>query len=108
MLKKQKMTLSSFFKPAFLLSLLAMLTGTLLKMMHLPGGQYFFIVSLVLTVAWGIIGLYEIYSSNRITTSEKIMWTIGFILLSTISGLLYFFVGRPRIQRDYKILHQEY
>ncbi len=102
------MTLSSLFRPAFLLSLLVMLIGTVLKMMDLPGIQFFFIASLVLTVVWGISALYEIYGSDRITISEKIMWTIGFILLSTISGLLYFFVGRPRITRDYKILHQQY
>ena len=100
------MTKSNLFKPAFLLSLLIGLIGAALKIMHLPGGQIFIVISVVFTVVYVICGLYEIYGSNRITMNEKVMWTIGFILLSTITGLLYFFIGRPRILREYKILNQ--
>ncbi|MBC8054671.1 MAG: hypothetical protein H7Y13_16550 [Sphingobacteriaceae bacterium] len=92
------------FKPAFLLSLITILIGALLKILHLPGGQLFILVGILLTLMWMVSGLYEIYGSNRITIYEKIMWTIGFISLSTVAGLLYFFIGRPRILRAYKIL----
>ena len=100
------MTKSNLFKPTFLLSLLIGLIGAALKIMHLPGGQIFITISVALTVVYVVCGLYEIYGSNRITMNEKVMWTIGFILLSTITGLLYFFIGRPRILREYKILNQ--
>ena len=101
------MTKSNLFKPTFLLSLLIGLIGAALKIMHLPGGQIFITISVALTVVYVVCGLYEIYSSNRITMTEKIMWTTGFIVLSTLTGLLYFFVGRPRILRDYKILNHQ-
>ena len=95
---------SSLFKPTFLLSLLAMLTAAFLKIMHLPGGKIFIVISVLLTAVWVVSALYEIYGSKRITMQEKIMWTIGFLLLSILTGLLYFFIGRPRVLRDYKIL----
>lgn len=77
-----------------------MLIGAFLKMMHLPGGEPFIITSLVLTAVWIVSGLSEIYSSNQITYNEKVLWTLGFILLSSITGFLYFFIGRPRVLRN--------
>jgi tellurite resistance protein TehA-like permease len=101
------MTKLNLFKPTFLISLLVGFIGAFLKIMHLPGGQIFIVISVILTVVYVISAFYEIYGSRRITMNEKVMWTIGFILLSTITGLLYFFMGRPRILRDYKILNHQ-
>lgn len=39
----------------------------------------------------------EVIISKRIHNAEKKMWTIAFVLMSFISGLLYFLVGRKRI-----------
>jgi multisubunit Na+/H+ antiporter MnhB subunit len=97
---------SNLFTKAFLSSLLTVLIGTILKILHFPGGQFFLILTFVLTIIYIITALSEIYGSERISTNEKIMWTVSFILFCTIAGLLYFFVGRPRIKREYKILNQ--
>lgn len=94
----------NLFNTAFLGSLLTGVIGTILKIMHLPGGYFFLILTIILTVSFAIIALYEIYNSNSITVNEKIMWTVGFVLFSTLSGFLYFIFGRPRITRSYKVL----
>ena len=98
---------STFFKPVFIISLILGLVGIGLKLLHLPAGKAFIVISAILTLVYIIIALYEILRSQRITVTEKIMWTIGFIILSTLTGLLYFFLGRPRILRDYKVLNQQ-
>ena len=100
------MTKSNLFRPIFLLSILIGLVGAFFKILHLPGGHIFIVITVILTAIYVILGLYEIYGSNRIAMHEKVMWTIGFIFLSTVTGLLYLFIGRPRILRDYKILNQ--
>lgn len=97
----------SLFKPTFLLSILLGVTWFGLNMLDLPYLKIFFITSGILTIVYIISTLYEIYSSNRITLNEKVMWTVGFILpIFIITALLYFFLGRRRILRDYKILNQ--
>jgi hypothetical protein len=50
------------------------------------------------------MALKEIYSSNRVNLIEKIMWTISFIGLSWIAGLIYLLLARKRMLRKYKIL----
>lgn len=98
------MTKTNLFTSAFLISLLTVVTGTILKILHLPGGQFFLVLTVILTFIYAIIALSEIYSSDSISISEKVIWTAGFIIFSTIAGLLYFFIGRPRMKREYNIL----
>ena len=97
------MTPTSIFKPTFLLSLLVQLTMLILKITHQRGVHTLIILSFILTIIWIISALYEIYGSNNVTIKEKIMLTIAFLLLSTFTGLLYFFIGRPRLLHTYKI-----
>jgi hypothetical protein len=41
--------------------------------------------------------MLEIWQSAKIERNEKIMWTIAFLFLGGLVGLLYIFVGRKRI-----------
>ena len=99
------MAKTTLFKPALFMSLITGLIGAFLKILHLPMAQLFITLSLLATLVYIICGFYEIYGSDRIKATEKIMWTTGFIVLSIVTGLLYLFMGRPRILRNYKILH---
>jgi hypothetical protein len=51
------------------------------------------------------MALKEIYRSNRLSSIEKIMWTISFIGVNWISGLCYLAFRRPKIFKEYKILY---
>jgi hypothetical protein len=44
-----------------------------------------------------ILAMLEIWQSAKIERNEKIMWTIAFLFLGGLVGLLYVFVGRKRI-----------
>lgn len=101
------MTKSNVFTAAFLISVLTSLIGLFLKILHLPGAQVFLVLGIIMTFVYAIIALVEIYGTDRITTNEKIMWTVSFVLFSTLAGVLYYFIGRPRMTREYKILHPQ-
>ncbi len=103
--QKKKMTRLTFYKFAFLGSILTGIIGLAAKIMHIPFGQILILMGLVFTMVYVIIALYEIYRSDRITLDEKIMWTAGFILISTVTGLLYLIMGRMRILREFKLLN---
>ncbi len=98
------MTRSPVFKPTFFVSILLGLIGALFKILHIPGAQMLLGISALLSLVSIISALYEIYSSDRVTVNERIMWTVGFVLFNGLTLLLYFFFGRPRILREYKIL----
>ncbi len=101
------MTRLTLYKIAFFLSIVTGITGLAAKIMHFPLGQILILLGLVFTMVYVIIALYEINKSDRITPDEKIMWTAGFILISTVTGLLYLIMGRPRILREFKIINQQ-
>lgn len=101
------MTRLTLYKIAFFLSIVTGITGLAAKIMHIPLGQILILLGLGFTMVYVIIALYEIYKSDRITPDEKIMWTAGFILISTVTGLLYLIMGRPRILREFKIINQQ-
>lgn len=101
------MTRLNLYKIAFLLSISVGLTGLFLKIMHSSAVQILIPLGLFFTLVYAIIALYEIYKSDRIALDEKIMWTAGFIVIGSIAGLLYLFMGRQRILREFKILNQQ-
>jgi tellurite resistance protein TehA-like permease len=93
------------FKPVFLLSLIVLFAQYLLKYFNLPGRNLVLLFYLLLTLVWIIFALNEIYRSNRISSIEKIMWTISFIGVYWIAGLCYLAFRRPKIFKEYKILY---
>jgi hypothetical protein len=60
-----------------------------LKTFHLHGSVVLLVIGGLSTLIFILIALNEIFSSTRINKSEKIMWTICLILLSSISGFVY-------------------
>jgi len=93
------------FKPVFLLSLIFLVAQYIVKYGNLPGRNLVLLFYIMLTLMWIIFALKEIYRSNRISSMEKIMWTISFIGVNWIAGLCYLIFTRPRIFKEYKILN---
>jgi hypothetical protein len=93
---------SLIFKPALLISILMIIAAVLFRGSHIT--MLIFILVVILHLVFIISALYEIYGSQRLNLNEKIMWTIGFIIASILTGLLYLFMARPGLLREYKIL----
>jgi len=43
------------------------------------------------TLCYIVLGIYQINHSVKLKNNEKVIWTIGFISFSFITGLLYYF-----------------
>ncbi len=91
------MKLDTLVKSSFVLSLLLSLTGAFLKISHAGGAEPFLITGLIATIVFIVSAIYEVRTSKRIGQAEKTMWTIAFIFMNAIAGLVYFFIGRKRI-----------
>ena len=70
--------------------------------MHSEYGNVFLTIAILATIIYTVLALYEINSSKQINTSEKIMWTIGFLFINTITAIVYFIAGRKRITDQHR------
>lgn len=87
----------NLFKRAFVIASLFTIIGALLKINHIENSSIFLIIGLISTLIYISIGIYEVNTSTRIRSSEKVMWTIGFITFSFVVGIYYFISGRKKI-----------
>ena len=84
-------------KISFFISVIGILFGAVLKIMHSPFADLLLELSFAFYLVFAVLALYEVYQSNKIETTEKIMWTIGLLFLGSIVGILYLVAGRKRI-----------
>jgi hypothetical protein len=82
---------------SFILGLLIVIFGSLLKIMHWPYATEMMIIGLLSQLVFFILSLIEISKSDKIDGTEKFMWFIGFIFIGTIAGLVYILSARKRI-----------
>ena len=86
---------------SFCISLIGIPAGTVLKIMHAPFADLLFQISIAFYLVFAVLALYEVFQSNRIEKNEKFMWTIGFLFLGTLVGILYLVTGRKRIVNNF-------
>jgi hypothetical protein len=81
------------------LGFLIIVVGIMLKIFHIGGAfaNMTVMLSVIVTLAYVIIAIFEINSSDRITSKEKIIWTVALIFFNVLTGLIYFLIARPRI-----------
>ena len=84
-------------KTSLISSIVFVLVGSLFKIMHYPNADILLIMGLICSLILIITGIYEVRTSKRISGSEKTMWTIGFLFMSGIVGIVYVLSGRKRI-----------
>lgn len=85
------------FVQIFWLSFAFQLIGPFFKIMHLPIAEELLIFAIISHYLVAILALLEIWQSAKIESIEKIMWTIAFLFLGGLAGLLYLLLGRKRI-----------
>jgi hypothetical protein len=91
-------------KTAFRISVITSLLFILVKILHLGSIPFLFIIAITATAVYTILALIEIFSSDRIKTSEKVMWFFGFIVINTVTGIVYFISRRNYLIRSFHIL----
>ncbi|KXK36796.1 MAG: PLDc N-terminal domain-containing protein [Saprospiraceae bacterium] len=91
------MKLGTIVKWSFIISFMLSLIGAYFKITHLEGAHALLIIGVITTLIFIVSAIYEVRTSTRIDNSEKTMWTIAFIFMSGLAGIIYFFAGRKRI-----------
>jgi hypothetical protein len=65
------------------------LLGIFFKIGHYPYGSLLLGMSASVSLGFIIPGLIDVFGKTKYKPHEKLMWTVGFIFLSWIAGILY-------------------
>ncbi|MFM1753713.1 MAG: hypothetical protein RLZZ236_652 [Bacteroidota bacterium] len=85
---------------SLLLSIVIIIVGTLLKIMHYPCFEMLLLTGFISTFVFWYIAITEIKSSTKISGGEKFMWIFGLIFISSITSLVYLLSARKRIIKN--------
>jgi hypothetical protein len=67
------------------------------RVAHVPFPINILLVSTIITFAMAFICAYEVWKSPNIKPLEKLLWTIGFLLIGVFVIVPYFIRARKRI-----------
>jgi hypothetical protein len=82
---------------SFGIGIVFIIVGAWFKLLHYQNADIFLTIGIIASIIFLVIVLYEIHSSKKVRGPEKIMWTVGFIFINTITGLMHFLIGRQKI-----------
>ena len=72
-------------------SLAFLMIGFLFRIMHWQGGSAFISIAYVLSIVYVVIGVVETFQDEQKEMLEKGAWLIGFLFLTPITGIVYYF-----------------
>jgi len=78
------------FKFSLISTIILSLLGAHFKIAHYPYGDLLTATSFFFSLFFIVLGLRDVFSKPAYKPIEKIMWSVGLILLSWIGGLLYY------------------
>lgn len=87
------------FKYSLIFAIIFSLLGSYFKISHYPYGDILSGLGLLVSLVFIVLGLLDVFLKSNYKTIEKIMWTVGLILLSWIAGLLYYPKFKKRNQQ---------
>lgn len=69
--------------------------GAMFKILHLPFGATLLALGFIFSLVYIILGITDIWK-RPLDTAVKLMWLVGFLCISWITGLVYIFVYPKR------------
>lgn len=87
---------------SFVLSSIFTILGAMFKILHLPFGTELLGTGYLFSLAYIILGLIDVWK-RPLDTVVKLMWLVGFIFISWITGLVSIFVYPKRYSTDPKL-----
>ena len=93
----------TLYKTSLIFTAIISLVGVLFKLQHYPYGNFLLGMSTFTSLGFIIPGLLDVFPNRRFKTHEKLMWTIGFVFLSWVAGILYW-----SNMRNNKSVHRSY
>lgn len=86
-------------KTSFAASLFITIIEAYFKSTNAQGSDTLLMIGIIAILIFIVTALYEVNTSKRIDHTEKVMWTVGFLLMSGIAGFVYL-LKRRRIVAD--------
>ena len=78
------------FRICLKISLAFLMSGLLFKIMHWPAANVLISITYAISIIYVVIGVTETYQDNHKELPEKGMWSVGFLFLTPISGIVYY------------------
>lgn len=94
------MKLGTIVKTSFILGFIFTLIGAYGKIIHSAGAETLLMIGIIVELIFIVSAIYEVRTSKKISNAEKAMWTIAFVSMSGLTGLIYFFISRKRITEN--------
>ncbi|CAN5668577.1 hypothetical protein BH10BAC2_BH10BAC2_44670 [soil metagenome] len=82
---------------SFIIGIITLVIGAMFKIMHYPGADTFLVIGILTWLVFVITALYEVQRSTTINRTEKLMWTVGFILIAGITAIIYLLFRRGKV-----------
>ena len=86
----------SVYSKAFIIAVIFSIIGAFLKINHIEYSSIILTIGVVSNLIYIIVGINEVNSSTRIQSSEKVLWTIGFLVFNPFVGI-YYLIKRKNI-----------
>jgi hypothetical protein len=93
------MARGTFIRSTYILGISTLILGAYVYFTNQGNAYLFFATGIASLLVFIALSIYEVNTSRRIDRTSKAIWTIGFILMSGITGLIYLLSGRKRIVR---------
>ena len=91
------MSKANLLRNSFFLYALLFIVGVIFRIMHLPYAEVFLSLTFFSAVFFIALAIKEISQSDKIDTSEKVMWLVALLFLGLLGAALYYFSGRKKI-----------
>lgn len=88
---------SKYLPTVMIAAVFATLISAWSKITHQAWGDDSMTIAVILIIVGVILGLMEVFKSEHIDNSEKVMWTVAFIFITTIGFICYVAFGRKRV-----------
>jgi len=82
--------IKTVYLTSLIISIAITLLGAIWKILHLPGASPILSFGLFIGLIYIVIALIEIFKTESKTLLDKLLWLVGFILVSWITGLIYY------------------
>ncbi|UYW01753.1 hypothetical protein K5I29_02185 [Flavobacterium agricola] len=87
--KTEMAALKRTFIIAFTVSIFSSVLGAIMKLNHLESAFAFLTIGIIASITYIIMGIYLVNKSTKLTSSKKVLWTIGFIMFSFFTAIIY-------------------
>lgn len=78
------------FKVSLIITIIFNLLGAYFKIAHYPYSNILLWIGFITSLVFIVQGLTDVVRNDNSRQMERLMWSVGFIFLSWIAGILYY------------------